>query len=632
MKGRVPNLALSLIGLIAVVALAGCDRDRPARTDTGSGGNSGKAAPAIYSVGGSISGLTAGGLSLGASGNAATVNAGATSFQLPDLFAAGAAYQVRVLAQPQGQSCSVAAGSGTIGSASITNVTVTCSLNSYSIGGTITGLAASGLVLADGTDTLNVPIGASSFTFPTKIASGGAYAITIQTPPAGTSCQLLNAAGTVTVSAITNVMVVCGQWTWQGGANTTGAAGVYGTRGMASAGNSPGARAAAAAWIDLAGDLWLFGGNGTAGDLNDLWEYVTGTGWTWVGGADTAGASGTYGTLGMADPGNAPGARESAASSIDASGNLWLFGGIGYDSVGTRGSLNDLWEYDAGAKQWIWVSGSATAWASGSTPPTGAPAARSGAVSWIDGSGNLWLFGGTGTDGLLNDLWEFVPGTGSGSGWTFVSGSQADNANGIYGTQGTAAVGNAPGGRSQAVSWIDTSGNLWLFGGSGYGSIGAAGLLNDLWEFDPGTTQWTWVGGSQTVNSAGVYGTQTATANAPKVPGGRYGAAAATDAAGNLWLFGGTGYDSARKQGALNDLWQYNLAAGQWIWMSGSQTTGATGNYGSQGVAAVTNTPGERAAPVAWMDVSGDFWLFGGQGWAAAKSTGMLSDLWEFAQ
>ncbi len=625
MNGRAHHLALPLIALIAAAALAGCDRDRP--TNSSSGGA--KAAPAIYNVGGSISGLTASGLSLGVSGNSVTVAAGASTFQLPNPFVTGAAYTVGVLAQPQGQSCSVAAGTGTIGSTAITSVQVTCSVNSYSIGGTMTALSASGLVLSNGTDTLPVPLGTSSFTLPTKVASGGAYSVMIQQQPTGLSCQLVNATGTVSAAAITNILVVCGQWSWQSGANTTGAAGVYGMQDMAAAGNVPGARAAAVSGRDSSGNLWLFGGGGAQGDLNDLWQYAPGSGeWTWISGAATANASGSYVTQGSTAPGNAPGARESATSWIDRAGNLWLFGGLGYDSVGTRGSLNDLWEYDAGAKQWIWVSGADTVWVSGMTPPTNAPAARSGAVSWIDGGSNLWLFGGTGTGGLLNDLWEFTPGTG----WTFVSGSQTDNANGVYGTQGTAAAGNAPGGRSQAVAWIDTSGNLWLFGGSGYGSIGGSGLLNDLWEFDPGMTLWTWVGGSQTVNSAGVFGTQAASANTPKVPGGRYGASAASDAAGNLWLFGGSGYDSARTLGALNDLWQYNLAASQWIWMGGSQTTGAPGSYGTEGVAAPGNTPGERFAPISWVDGSGNFWLFGGNGWAAAKTTGLLNDLWEFAQ
>jgi len=642
MNGRVRNLAPPLIGLIAAATMAGCDRGQPANINTGSGSASSKVAPAIYSVSGNITALTAGGLTLGASGNAVAVPAGATTFQLPNLFAAGAAYQVRVLAQPQGQTCSVAAGAGTIGSASITTVQVTCSVNSYSVGGTITGLDAGGLVLDDGTDSVTIPIGTSTFTFPSKIASGAAYAVTIQVQPTGPACQLINATGTVAASSITTVMVVCGQWAWQSGASTTGAAGVYGTQGMAAAANMPGARAAAAAWHDaVGGGLWLFGGDNAQGDLNDLWVYLSATGqWTWVSGADTSGAHGVYGTQGTAAAGNAPGARESAASwtnSGGTAGNLWLFGGTGYDSVGARGPLNDLWEYDIGTGQWAWISGADTAGAAAvygtQDVPDAAntPGARSGAVSWIDTSGDLWLFGGAGGGGLLSDLWEFIPGSGAGSGWAFVSGSQTDNANGVYGTLGTAAAANAPGARSQAVAWLDTTGKLWLFGGAGYGSIGGAGLLNDLWVFDPASKQWTWISGSQTVNSAGVYGTQTASAGTPKVPGGRDGASAATDAAGNLWLFGGTGYDGARANGALNDLWQYNLAAAQWIWMSGSQRIGAIGSYGSQGVAAPGNTPGERTAPAAWMDGSGDFWLFGGQGAAASKSTGMLNDLWEFA-
>ena len=36
-----------------------------------------------------------------------------------------------------------------------------------------------------------------------------------------------------------------------------------------------------------------------------------------------------------------------------------------------------------------------------------------------------------------------------------------------------------------AVSWTDSSGNLWLFGGDGYDADGGAGYLNDLWEFNP---------------------------------------------------------------------------------------------------------------------------------------------------
>jgi len=56
---------------------------------------------------------------------------------------------------------------------------------------------------------------------------------------------------------------------------------------------------------------------------------------------------------------------------------------------------------------------------------------------------------------------------------------------GSYGTLGTAAATNVPGGRLGATGWVDGSGNLWFFGGQGFDSIGAQGNLNDVWEFQP---------------------------------------------------------------------------------------------------------------------------------------------------
>jgi hypothetical protein len=62
------------------------------------------------------------------------------------------------------------------------------------------------------------------------------------------------------------------------GSSSGDVAGVYGTLGKAAPGNAPGGREGAAAWIDGAGNLWLFGGagikNSTAGaEMNDLWQY-----------------------------------------------------------------------------------------------------------------------------------------------------------------------------------------------------------------------------------------------------------------------------------------------------------------------------------------------------------------------
>ena len=135
--------------------------------------------------------------------------------------------------------------------------------------------------------------------------------------------------------------------------------------------------------------------------------------------------------------------------------------------------------------------------------------------------------------------------------WTWMGGSSALGNNGgqagVYGALGTHAAGNTPGGRNGAASWTDNSGHLWLFGGWGYDANGNSGYLNDLWEFNPATSEWVWMSGSNTVGShggqPGVYGALGVPA-AGNTPGGRNGSASWTDSSGNLWLFGGWTYDA----------------------------------------------------------------------------------------
>ncbi len=443
------------------------------------------------------------------------------------------------------------------------------------------------------------------------------------------------------------------RWTWMGGNNAPGASGVYGTQGVPSTSNVPGGRFGSVSWQDSSGDFWLFGGmvvnmpgGVTAYYLNDLWELNPATKeWTWMSGSKNANAPGVYGTLGTAAASNVPGGRSSSfASWTDRSGNFWLFGGYGVDSTGTLGNLNDLWEFNPTNKAWTWMGGSNTANAKGVYGTLGTPAAsnvpggRTGSVSWIDSSGNFWLFGGgfistTGTSDTLNDLWEFNP---TNKEWTWMSGSNTANATSVCGTLGTAAASNVPGGRAGSVSWIDSSGNFWLFGGSYPDSTGACSFLNDLWEFNPATKEWTWMSGSNTANATGVYGTL-GTAAASNVPGGRFGSVSWIDSSGNLWLFGGGGFDSTGTSGQLNDLWEFNPTTREWTWVSGASTVGGgyaqPGVYGTLDTLAPGNVPGGRQNSVSWIDSSGNLWLFGGYGAGSINDTprfGELNDLWRY--
>jgi N-acetylneuraminic acid mutarotase len=361
------------------------------------------------------------------------------------------------------------------------------------------------------------------------------------------------------------------KWTWVSGSNIEGQAGMYGTKGVADPSNVPGARQMAVSWLDSRGKIWLFGGSGVGGYLNDLWQFdPTILEWTWVSGSkaeppNSINPDGVYGTRGVADPSNIPGGRYGAVSWIDSRGKLWLFGGYGRDSA-SWGWLNDLWTYDPTSLEWTWMSGGNTGnqagayGIQGTADPSNVPGGRYWAVSWIDSQDKLWLFGGYGYDsggylGQLNDLWEYDLTTHE---WTWVSGSNTGNQAGIYGTKDIAAPANVPGGRHGAMSWIDSQGKLWLFGGSGYNSVRNYVWLNDLWKYDPTTTEWTWVSGSNTGNQAGIYGTKD-TAASSNVPGGRNWAISWIDSQGRLWLFGGEGYYSAGDSGDINDLWRYGF-------------------------------------------------------------------------
>ncbi|MBK9502017.1 MAG: hypothetical protein IPO06_22110 [Leptospiraceae bacterium] len=130
-------------------------------------------------IGGTITGLTATGLVLqNNAGNDLTVASGATSFTFSTAIATGTAYAVTVKTQPTGLTCTVSSGTGTA-TANVTTPSITCAAVTFTIGGTITGLTATGLVLQNNAgNDLTVASGAASFTFSTAIAAGTAYAVT----------------------------------------------------------------------------------------------------------------------------------------------------------------------------------------------------------------------------------------------------------------------------------------------------------------------------------------------------------------------------------------------------------------------------------------------------------------------
>jgi len=79
----------------------------------------------------------------------------------------------------------------------------------YSIGGTVSNLTGSGLVLRNNNgDDLLVPANATSFTFTAPIAALALYDVTVQTQPSGQTCTVQNGSGTAT-GPVTTVAVAC---------------------------------------------------------------------------------------------------------------------------------------------------------------------------------------------------------------------------------------------------------------------------------------------------------------------------------------------------------------------------------------------------------------------------------------
>lgn len=160
-------------------------------------------------VGGTVSGLASSeSLVLQNNGgdNLTVTSNGGFTFTTP--VAQGSSYQVTILTQPTTQTCTVTNGTGTVGSSNITNVQVTCATNAYTVGGTVSGLFGTVVLQNNSTDSLSISNN-GSFNFPTPVAQGATYQVTVLTQPTNQTCIVTNGSGTMGNSNVTNVAVNC---------------------------------------------------------------------------------------------------------------------------------------------------------------------------------------------------------------------------------------------------------------------------------------------------------------------------------------------------------------------------------------------------------------------------------------
>jgi hypothetical protein len=225
------SLARSALVLAASLSLASC----------GGGGK------ATFPITVTVSNLTEPGLVLSTNGmdlpvTPATAPATTTTVTFPNQLDYGQAYSVipkgatlsgnaltSYGTQPAHQTCQPSQQYphnllvyGTAGQLASIQIYYDCTVNGYSLGGSITGLTADGLVLANGNiDSLAVPANSTAFTMPNQVPYNTTFGVSVLTQPTGLTCSVSGGNGSANngsgimddaaskVGGVNNLVVSC---------------------------------------------------------------------------------------------------------------------------------------------------------------------------------------------------------------------------------------------------------------------------------------------------------------------------------------------------------------------------------------------------------------------------------------
>ncbi len=506
-----------------------------------------------FTVGGSVSGLSGAGLVLqnnGADDLGLAVN-GTFAFATP--VAHGSPYSVTIKTQPAGQTCSVSNGSGVLGAANVTTVSVACSDIGYTVGGMVSGLTGTGLVLRNnGGDDKSVSAN-GSFTFATTLASGAAYSVTVKAQPSGQTCSVANGSGTIGAANVTNVVVSCGA-----AAGTLDAA--FNSTGVAAHDNASGATLGTFAdqgngiTIDGNGKILVTGFSSKTGANTDMviWRYTS------DGALDTT----FNGTGFVVSNGTAGGNSADAGQAITVDGNgKILVTGYSTNAAGNYDMV--IWRYDDNGTPDTTFNGT------GYVVSNGAAGGNSYDAGWgmtIDGNGKIVV---TGYSYNTNNNMDMVI-------WRYNADGTADttfNGNGIVVQK--AAAGATYGDDFGSSITTDGGGNILV---TGYSTNASGNADMVLWRYTAGGTLDT------TFNSTGIV----VSSNVAGGAGFDSGNSIAIDAAGKIVVSG-----SSRNSGPNDDLvvWRYKtdgtldttFDSTGYVVMNG--VAGANGNDSGNGIA-----------------------------------------------
>ncbi|WP_165836437.1 Kelch repeat-containing protein [Taibaiella soli] len=433
----------------------------------------------------------------------------------------------------------------------------------------------------------------------------------------GGSGYSTNPAGAVAQSDFWKYDPQLNAWNWLNGSDTPGQQPVYGVKGVATTSNYPGVRQVPLSW-SLNGKLYLYGGNGT----DELWTYDTLSGyWTWIKGNNAVQTpTPVYGTRGVADTANTPGARTASTT--------WVYNNKLYLLGGASGSVVkcDLWEYNPQNNSWRWIKGPSGSISIPVYGIQGMPdSANTPAAVWYNPGqiigDKFYLFGG----GVFRHwLWEYNMITNN---WTWVKGSLYNHSP-VYGTKNVASTANIP-----PPIWGSTTytanNMLYLFGGMSSDVGPNPYYYGTLWEYNPSTNNWAWISGDTLVSKNGVYQDDGIVAIDSNVRPGSRAFSAGVMCGGKFYAFAGHGLGIAGSDTWLNDLWAFDPGSANWRFLKGYANPDGYRYYPKKGVYSKYATPGPKEQPVTWV-CNGKLYLYGSHSTNLYETEKYGADVWDY--
>ncbi len=160
----------------------------------------------------SITNITKDGLVLKLNGGPErAVPANTTVYNFPELIARDTNFEITIVKTPLNvvgspettSGCVIFDGKGKTGSISPQTIRIECTLKTYALGGTVTGLGATntGLILNNGSIQKAIDAGSTTFTMTAadgkigKIPEDFSYGVTVFQQPAGKTCSVSNGTG-----------------------------------------------------------------------------------------------------------------------------------------------------------------------------------------------------------------------------------------------------------------------------------------------------------------------------------------------------------------------------------------------------------------------------------------------------